>query len=241
MRCEIIYEDGEILVVNKPAGLATQSASVGQADVVSELKGYLAAKEERGAQRGNGPYLGILHRLDQPVEGLLAFAKTPRAAADLTKQLGEGGFNKEYYAVACGKLPASEGELVDYLLKEGGVARVVTGQEKDSPNAKKAVLRYRVVGTVGVPVQEGTEQISFVRIRIETGRFHQIRAQLSHAGAPLLGDRKYGSEISGLVSVQCHVGMVALCAYKLRLRHPLTKKLMDFEVRPSGSIFQMFL
>ena len=105
MRCEILYEDETIIVIRKPAGLATQSAKVGEADVVSELKKYLA---ENGAKN---PYIGVVHRLDQPVEGLLVFAKTKDAAAGLTKQLSAGTLNKHYYALVCGKpgLSAADG------------------------------------------------------------------------------------------------------------------------------------
>ena len=102
MRTEILYEDKSIVVVRKPAGLAVQSAGIGQPDVVSELKSYLA-KLPGAVRSGKGePYLGIVHRLDQPVEGLLVFAKDKKAAAALSKQLTEGALNKHYYAVLCG-------------------------------------------------------------------------------------------------------------------------------------------
>ena len=142
MKTEMIYEDKDLLVIRKPAGLATQSAGVGQADVVSELKNYLARTSGSKGQ----PYLGIIHRLDQPVEGLLVFAKNKNAAAALTKQLGgqenSGLLNKQYYAVICGKPLSKEGQLVDYLMKEDNLAKVVTGQPSQSAQAKKAVLQY---------------------------------------------------------------------------------------------------
>ena len=158
----IIYEDDQVLVYHKAAGLATQSAKIGQPDVVSELKKYLAGQgagagtdsngagakgvQGRGTTNGNKtvtePYLGIVHRLDQPVEGLLVFAKTKAAAANLTKQLEAGSLNKQYYATVCGKPEAEAGELVDYLLKEGNLAKVVS---QDTPGAKKAVLQYKVM------------------------------------------------------------------------------------------------
>ena len=98
MRTEILYEDNSVLVIRKPAGLAVQSARIGQADVVSELKSYLA--KQAGAGQGE-PYLAVIHRLDQPVEGVLVFAKEKKAAAALTKQLSDGTLNKHYYAVLC--------------------------------------------------------------------------------------------------------------------------------------------
>ena len=129
MRTEILYEDKIIMVIRKPAGLAVQSAGIGQPDVVSELKSHLAKLPDTGRLGpGKGePYLGIVHRLDQPVEGVLVFAKEKKSAAVLTKQLSAGTLNKQYYAVLCGYPDASEGELVDYLRKEGSVAVAVTG------------------------------------------------------------------------------------------------------------------
>lgn len=142
MRTEILYEDNSVLVIRKPAGLAVQSARIGQADVVSELKSYLA--KQAGAGQGE-PYLAVIHRLDQPVEGVLVFAKEKKSAAVLTKQLSAGTLNKQYYAVLCGYPDASEGELVDYLRKEGSVAVAVTGREKNFPDAKIAKLHYSIL------------------------------------------------------------------------------------------------
>ena len=122
MKTEILYEDNSILVIRKPAGLAVQSAGIGQADVVSELKSHLAKLPDAGRPGKGEPYLGIVHRLDQPVEGLLVFAKDKKAAAALSKQLAEGALNKHYYAVLCGYPDCPEGDLVDYLRKEGNVA-----------------------------------------------------------------------------------------------------------------------
>ena len=218
MRCEILYEDETIIVIRKPAGLATQSAKVGEADVVSELKKYLA---ENGAKN---PYIGVVHRLDQPVEGLLVFAKTKDAAAGLTKQLSAGTLNKHYYALVCGKPSADEGELVDYLIKEQSVARVVSPEHKD---AKRAVLQYK-------EVKRMPEGLALLDIHIDTGRFHQIRVQMANAGMPLLGDMKYGSDASIAFSREVGVRFVALYAYHLEFRHPITKKAMSYELQPES-------
>ena len=245
MRCKIIYEDEELLVIHKPAGLATQSAKVGQSDVVSELKGYLARKTVGGPRKE--PYLGVVHRLDQPVEGLLAFAKTQRAAAALTRQLQKGSLNKTYVAVVYGIPKAPQMELTDSLEKDGNVVRVVTGQEKNHPDAKEARLRYRLLRpfqpagceeTEMEGVRQPSTEISVLEIRLETGRFHQIRAQLSHAGLPILGDQKYGNEASRELSETMGVRNVALCAESLELVHPITKKKMSWRVSPENKIFQ---
>ncbi len=234
MKTKIIYEDDHILVCHKPPGLATQTSGVGQPDMVSELKNYLSKRTAPGNLPGKGaqpPYLGVIHRLDQPVEGLLVFAKDKKTAAKLTAQLAAGVLNKRYYAVVCGEPAKQEAELVDYLSKDAGSA-IVTSQ---ADGGKKAVLQYRVIGRISAPAP-----ISLLDIHIDTGRFHQIRAQMAHAGLPLLGDRRYGSEESGLLSRELQVHNVALCACQITLKHPVTDKTMEFSVRPAGEIFAKF-
>lgn len=256
MKCEILYEDEEILIIRKPAGLATQSSSVSQPDVVSELKGYLSKKQSH-------PYLGVIHRLDQPVEGLLAFAKTPEAAADLTRQLSDGSLNKRYYALVCGKVMPSEGKLEDFLWKTlGNFTEVVTGRERDFPQAKRAILHYKVLretelensGSAGAQAffeKEAPEEgktvgaerkiqkvpVSLLDVCIGTGRFHQIRAQLSHAGWPILGDRKYGSRLSAALSDQYQIKNVALCAYEIQIKIPKTGEERCWKILPEAKAF----
>ena len=233
MRTKVIYEDKDIIVAQKPAGLATQTARVGQADMVSELKNHIAP-----AQGGKSPYLGVIHRLDQPVEGLLVFAKNQKAAADLTKQLSGQTLNKQYYAAVCGYAPAPEGELVDYLWKTpDGKAQVVTGEQDKYPEAKCAILRYRIIGERNLLPSSTGSGVFFTDIHIETGRFHQIRAQMAHAGMPLLGDVKYGTEESMARSRELSVRNVALCAYKLEFLHPFTGKPLSFCIKPEGKVF----
>lgn len=232
MQTQIVYEDEAVLVIRKPAGLATESAGIGQKDVVSELKNYVAKKN-----LGKMPYLGIVHRLDQPVEGLLVFAKTKKAAENLTAQLGKGTLKKEYLAVVCGKVPENTGRLVDYLAKEKGMAVVKNAAdaktEKDvDAQAKKAVLTYTK--------KAETEKFTLLAVQIETGRFHQIRAQLSHAGFPILGDEKYGSEESKELSREKKIRFAALCAASLSFRHPVTGKTMAFTQTPQNPAFADF-
>lgn len=225
MQTQIVYEDEAVLVIRKPAGLATESAGIGQKDVVSELKNYVAKKNP-----GKMPYLGVVHRLDQPVEGLLVFAKTKKAAENLTAQLGKGTLKKEYLAVVCGKVPENTGRLVDYLAKEKGMAVV---KDAADTQAKKAVLTYTK--------KAETEKFTLLAVQIETGRFHQIRAQLSHAGFPILGDEKYGSEESKELSRKKKIRFTALCAASLSFRHPVTGKIMAFTQAPQNPAFAEFV
>lgn len=223
MQTKVIYEDNHIIVIHKPAGLATQTAHIGQQDVVSELKNYLAGREGRGSvSSGKTSYLGVIHRLDQPVEGLLVFAKSKEAAAKLTKQVSTGTLNKQYYAVVCGKLSESSGRLVDYLIKEGNTGRIGKPQEKE---AKRAVLEYTIKKELG-------KDCSLADICIETGRFHQIRLQMAHAGHPILGDLKYGTPESVEMSRRYQVRNVALYAYRLEFPHPVTREKMEFVIDP---------
>lgn len=214
---QIIYEDSDILVCNKPAGVAVQTRRMGEADMESLLRNYLA-------QKGEQPYIGIIHRLDQPVEGVMVFAKNPKTAAQLNKQMQTGGFGKDYYAVVCGMLPMTEGVLEDYLCKDGksNTSSVV---EKNTPGAKSARLEYEVVECA-----EGT----LVRIHLLTGRHHQIRVQFAHAGCPLVGDRKYNTLHTDVQTA------LALCSYRLAFRHPKSGRELCYEITPQGEAFGRF-
>ena len=244
MNKNIVYEDKSVIVVYKPAGIATQTARVGQQDMVSELKNYLADADR---PRKKEPYLGVVHRLDQPVSGLLVFAKTKEAAAKLSKQVTEGRMEKYYYAVVLEKPEVADGRLENYLYKDGKTNQSLVVKE-DFPDAKKAILEYRLVKSLNAFFESPEEpavfakppEVSLLEIKLITGRHHQIRAQLSHAGYPLLGDGKYGSERSKLLSRQARCKNTALCAYRLSFIHPVSEKKMNFERLPEEEIFQPF-
>lgn len=213
---DLLYEDDMVLVVHKPSGTAVQTRSFGQKDMESLLKNYLAGKGVSG-------YLGIVHRLDQPVEGVMVFAKTPKAAAALSAQAAGTDMKKEYLAVVCGTPEVPKAELRDFLLKDGrtNTSRVVPEGTK---GAKEAVLFYEILGTA--------KEHCLVRVELKTGRHHQIRVQMAHAGTPLCGDYKYNS---GAV-----YGQVGLCAYRLSFVHPGNGKRMTFSCKPGNPVFAEF-
>lgn len=222
MEPEIVFEDQHILVVYKPEGMAVETAKITEIDLMAYLKKYLGGKQT---------YLSMIHRLDQPVEGLLVFAKTPFAAKELSRQVQNNQMKKTYLAVVSSDKPVSPQTLEDYLLKDGraNMSKVVS---KDTKGAKKAILHYKLANA------NYQEKIAVVEIELVTGRHHQIRVQLAHAGMPLLGDIKYGDDISREKSTLHQVKQVALCAYKLEFSHPKTGKSLSFEVTPKKKIFQ---
>lgn len=215
MNLDIIYEDKDIIVCHKPSGIATQTKGIGSKDMVSILKNHIA--KESGIKKE--PYLAVIHRLDQPVEGLLVFAKTPSAAKDLNRQLTTSGFGKYYKAVLTGTLDKKEGTLENYLVKD---ARSNTSKicSKDTPGAKHAKLTYKITDTFKM---DDGNTYSSAEIILDTGRHHQIRVQMNGAGTPLAGDRKYGGKCTAYAKLQ-------LKACRLTFIHPSTKKKMNFEI-----------
>lgn len=220
LQLEIIFEDEDILVCHKPQGTATQTKRIGQQDMVSLIANYRAKKGEK-------PYVGVVHRLDQPVEGVMVFAKNPKAVAELSRQVRERNIGKHYYAISnskgieeAGKRPVT---LTGYIAFDGrkNVSRIVP---ENDPEGKKAELEYTVHKVVDGKV--------LFDVLLHTGRHHQIRLQMAEVGYPLIGDTKYGTlgEEKGL----------GLCSYRLEFTHPRTKKRMDFSITPQGAVFQKF-
>lgn len=222
---EILFEDTEIIVCYKPAGVATQTRRLGQQDMESILKNYRAGKKEI-------PYIGVVHRLDQPVEGVMVFAKTKEAAAGLSQQVRERTIGKKYYAAGAAlKEKPTQGTLTDYIAfdKRTNVSTIVPEKEAKQRAAKKAVLDYRVIGEH----QETEDLCSYFvfDITLHTGRHHQIRLQLAHFGYPLLGDQKYAD-------ASCANVPLALCSYCIAFAHPKTGKEMEFLIQPKNPILK---
>ena len=214
MNLQILFEDEHIIVCYKPAGIPTQTKKLGEQDMVSLLKNHL-----------KGGYIAVIHRLDQPVEGLLVFAKTPFAAKELNKGLQGEGFGKHYKAVLWGIPEQQNAVLEDYLVKDGrnNTSYVCAPSETD---AKKAVLSYEVIATG----KDDGKDISLVKVKLDTGRHHQIRVQVANMGCPIWGDAKYNT---GVVQDR-RFRQIALCAYRLAFIHPKTNKQMEFAIEPKG-------
>lgn len=206
----VLYEDNHLLVVVKPPNMVVQADNTGDPDILNVLKQYIGEKYNKPG----AVYLGLVHRLDRPVGGVMVFARTSKAASRLSEQFAAHHTGKTYLAVAQGAIHA-ESRRVDYLKKDAqtGMVRVVA---KDVPGAKQAVLT-----TTPVAQKNGN---TLVRVRLETGRAHQIRVQHKQMGHPLWGDARYGGGKPGQ--------QIALWAYRLTLTHPTQKTEMTFTYLP---------
>jgi len=220
----ILYEDNHLIVCLKPAGVLAQADGKDLPDMLTVIKEYLKEKY----QKPGNVYLGLVHRLDLNVGGVMVFAKTSKAAARLSEAIRDHDFSKRYFAVVNGALPVGETKtLTDYLAKDedtrtGFVTSVETGKE--------ASLSYTVLETI----LYGGQPLSLVSIELFSGRFHQIRLQMSHHGYPLYGDQKYGDKRN---AVQEGLG---LFAYELAFAHPVSKALLSFSEMPKTGIFTLF-
>ena len=212
---KIIYEDNHIIVVEKKPNIPSQSDKTGDIDMLTIVKDYI---KEKYNKPGN-VYLGLVHRLDRPVGGIMIFAKTSKAASRLSNQVREKIFKKEYLAVVDGKFEQKKGSLTDYLYKDerNNISKVV---KKEKKNAKLANLDYEVLNYNNVT------NLSLVKINLHTGRHHQIRVQLANFNHSIFGDQKYGTRGQGK--------QIALWAYKLTIIHPITKEEMEFTDFPDS-------
>lgn len=221
---KIVYEDKDQIVVHKPAGIATQTARLGEKDLVSEVKNHI--RMETGK---DNPYVAVINRLDQPVEGIVLFAKNAKAAAALSAQMQNGIMQKYYYAAVYGNMEKSADELTDYLEKDNrsNLSKVVL---QKTQSAKKAILAYQVLSA--------DTEMEIVKIHLLTGRHHQIRVQFSHRGHSLIGDTKYGSKESMELGKKIGVRTPALCACELKWEHPVTKKQLTVQIEPKHPLLQ---
>ena len=207
---QVLYEDNHLIVALKPPMLLTQGDRTGDQDMLGLLKAYIKQKYDKPGEA----YLGLVHRMDRPVGGLLCFARTSKAAQRLSAQIAAGQLKREYVLVAQGDAP-DRAMLRDMLLKDpqSNKVRVMPGYLRQG---KEAVLYMQCVAR-----REGQ---SLVAVQLETGRAHQIRVQMAHAGLPLVGDQRYGIAVRGQP--------IALWGMRLSLLHPITQKQLVFVAAP---------
>ncbi len=220
---EIIFEDNHILVAYKPPGVLSQAGELDLPDMLTSLKSLI---KERDQKPGN-VFLGLVHRLDVNVGGVMVFAKTSKAAKRLFEQMQKHQFNKKYFAIVLNPLSIGHKErLVDDIYKDEERKMAIVQQH---PQAKVAILEYEVISNA---VVEGHD-VSLLDILLETGRFHQIRAQFSHRGHPLFGDVKYGGNQTTTLEL-------GLFSYQIEFEHPVSKKLLQIKYLPQSELFQSF-
>jgi RluA family pseudouridine synthase len=226
MDVDILHEDSSCLVANKPGGLLTQ-APLGIDNLEFRIKRLL---KERDAKPG-GVYLGVPHRIDRPVSGVIVFAKNVRAARRISEQFEGRLVEKTYWAMVTGDVQPDEGTWTDYLQKIDGEPRSIVVDERN-PAGRIAILHYRV--------RERLPGKTRLEITLETGRTHQIRVQCAHHGHPLLGDSLYGStERFGPWSEDERERLIALHARSLKFRHPLTREYIEC-IAPLPAAWQTF-
>lgn len=211
---DILFEDNQIIVAVKPAGVLSQADPSGDPDMLTLLKAYI---KERYNKPGN-VYLGLVHRLDRPVSGVMVFAKTSKAAARLSEQIRLHTVDKYYLAAVSGVMENDSGTLANYILKDQTTNRV---KVFDTPkkDAKYAELDYEVIARSG--------NMTLLKVDLKTGRSHQIRAQLANAGHPIICDSKYGSNRMK--------GDIALFCCEMAIDHPVSKERMVFKADPPKS------
>lgn len=210
LKLEILLEDGPLIAVNKPAGLLTQGVPHAQPSLEGLVKAYL---KQKLAKPGN-VYLGVPHRLDRPVSGIVLFAKNSKSAARLAEQFRERSIRKVYLAVTETMPQPTEGRLIDWLLKDPEAAHV-TVVPPETAQARQAILDYQVLA-----VHAGR---ALVQIELHTGRMHQIRVQLASRGWHILNDREYGAKLSGIddAAYDPQSTPIGLHAWRLVLKHPI--------------------
>jgi len=217
---EIIYEDNHLIVAVKPPNQLTQGDATGDLALLDELKDYIKVKYQKPGE----VFIGLVHRLDRPVGGLVAFARTSKAASRLSDQVRTHAMHRDYLAVVeNGNALADEGTLHDWLLKDDASGNVQT-VKAGTRGAQEARLRYQVLARRG--------ETALVHVMLETGRKHQIRVQFMHSGHPLVYDMRYGHGQRGQ--------NIALWGAMLTLTHPTLKELMTFHSRPRGSAFEPY-
>lgn len=222
----VIYEDNHIIVVEKPVNIPSQEDKTGDIDMITMIKDYLKIKYNKP---GN-VFVGLVHRLDRPVGGIMIFAKTSKAASRLSESIRTKDFKKTYLAVVNNTNLKEEAVLEDYLFKNEVLNKSMV-VSKDKHNAKLARLNYKILESIKLEkeyenAKNNRSGLSLVEINLETGRHHQIRVQFASRGNSLYGDQKYGSGPKG--------EQIALWAYKIKFKHPVKDEICTFECKPKN-------
>ena len=213
-KLEVLYEDNHIIVVVKPFNIPTQEDSSKDIDMLTIIKDYI---KEKYNKPGN-VYLGLVHRLDRPASGVMVFARTSKAASRLSDEVRNRIIKKTYLAIVHGKTKEQE-KLVDYISKDNKT----NNSYIDKKSGKESILTYTRLK------YDEKEDLSLIKVDLETGRHHQIRLQMSNIGHPLYGDQRYGTQDKK---------QLALYAYKLEFTHPVTKEQMTFKKLPEWKILE---
>ena len=215
LNLEVLYEDNHVIVCYKPAGILSQADNTGDMDMLTLVKDYI----KKTYNKEGNVFVGLVHRLDRMTSGVMVFAKTSKGAMRLSNDIASGNFFKEYLAVCEGSIDnPEEVTLVDYLEKDEKLNKSFI-----SKNGKESILTYQVIKTIN--------NKSLVKVKLKTGRHHQIRVQMSNIGHPLYGDIKYGSQ---------HKDNLALQAYKISFYQPVTRELLTFSKISYNGVFAIF-
>lgn len=213
MDLKVLYEDNHLIAVFKPAGILVQGDKTGDVCLMDEAKKYL---KEKYNKPGN-VFLGLVHRLDRPVSGIILFSKTSKGASRLSEQFRNHQVKKEYQALVEGNLKKSKDTLINYLLYDEKTNKTQV-LDKEKPGSQYAELDYEALEKRG--------ENTLLKINLKTGRHHQIRIQLSHIGHPIVGDKKYGSKMP------YKEGQVALCAVSLTFQTATGDETKIIAVKP---------
>ncbi|MFC2701773.1 RluA family pseudouridine synthase [Segatella oris] len=219
---EIVYEDNHLIIVYKHSGEIVQGDKTGDVPLSEDVKCYLKEKY----QKPGNVFLGVVHRLDRPVAGLVVFAKTSKALTRLNKMFRDGEVHKTYWAITKNLPPQSEGTLTDWLVRNEKQNKSYA-YDHEVPHSKKAILKYRLIGQ--------SDHYCLLEVNLMTGRHHQIRCQLAHMGCPIKGDLKYGAQRSN------PDGSICLLAHHVEFVHPVSKQLISLDSPlPEDKLWQVW-
>ena len=219
---EIVYEDNHLIIVYKHSGEIVQGDKTGDVPLSEDVKCYLKEKY----QKPGNVFLGVVHRLDRPVAGLVMFAKTSKALTRLNKMFRDGEVHKTYWAITKNLPPQSEGTLTHWLVRNEKQNKSYA-YDHEVPHSKKAILKYRLIGQ--------SDHYCLLEVNLMTGRHHQIRCQLAHMGCPIKGDLKYGAQRSN------PDGSICLLAHHVEFVHPVSKQLISLDSPlPEDKLWQVW-